>query len=158
MCLANLFKWLRHHSIWSTLTTSYHKAVPKMLRCVNLSITLKGIDGIIIRFWETAHLPLPWDNVNTYFSLRAKCWLRGGVGIMIPINYREPARNKNSELWGRMPLPLSHMRLWWARVFFSVTYEWRTNCIVSPPETFITDLFSPLTQVFTFQNVSNCLG
>ena len=113
--------------MWYTLTTSYHKAVPKMLRCVNLSITLKGIDGIIIRYWETAHLPLPWDNVNTYFSLRAKCWLRGGVGIMTPIDYREPARNKNSELWGRMPLPLSYTRLWWARVFFfcdiRMTYE-----------------------------------
>ena len=115
----------RYHSMWSTLTTSYHKAVPKMLRCVNLSITLKGIDGIIMRFWETAHLPLSWDNVNTYISLRAKCWLRGGVGIMIPINYREPARNKNSELWDQLPLPLSHMRLWWATVFFL----WHTNDI-----------------------------
>ena len=27
------------------------------------------------RFWETAYLPLP-----IYFLLRAKCWLRGGVG------------------------------------------------------------------------------
>ena len=31
-------------------------------------------------FWETAHLPLPWTKINSYFSLRAKCWLRGGVG------------------------------------------------------------------------------
>ena len=35
---------------------------------------------IIIRFLETAHLPLPQANINTYFSLRAKCWCRGGVG------------------------------------------------------------------------------
>lgn len=48
---------------------------------------------------------------------------------MIPINHREPARSKSSKFWGRMPLPLSHMRLWWARVFFSVTYEWHTNDI-----------------------------
>ena len=32
---------------------------------------------IIIRFQETAHLPLPYANINTYFSLRAKCWLMG---------------------------------------------------------------------------------
>ena len=25
---------------------------------------------IIIRFWETVHLPLPWANINTYFSLK----------------------------------------------------------------------------------------
>ena len=41
---------------------------------------------IIIRFWETAHLPLPQANINTYFSLRAKCWLRGGVGGLFPRN------------------------------------------------------------------------
>ena len=35
-------------------------------------------------FWETAHLPLPYANINTYFSFRAKCWLRGGVGGQFP--------------------------------------------------------------------------
>ena len=35
---------------------------------------------IIIRFWETAHLPLPETDIKTYLSLRAKCWLKGGVG------------------------------------------------------------------------------
>ena len=29
---------------------------------------------------ETAYLPLPRANINSYFSLRAKCWLREGVG------------------------------------------------------------------------------
>ena len=33
--------------------------------------------GIVIRFWETAHLPLPSANIITYFSLSAKCWLKG---------------------------------------------------------------------------------
>ena len=28
--------------------------------------------GSIIRSWETAHLPLPLPNINTYFTLRAK--------------------------------------------------------------------------------------
>ena len=37
---------------------------------------------IIIRFWQTAHLPLPLANIKTYFSLTAKCWLRGGVGSL----------------------------------------------------------------------------
>ena len=36
--------------------------------------------GIIIRFLESAHLPLPWVNIKTCFTLRAKCWLRGGEG------------------------------------------------------------------------------
>ena len=35
---------------------------------------------INLGFWETAHLPLPYANINTYFSFRAKCCLRGGVG------------------------------------------------------------------------------
>ena len=35
---------------------------------------------IIIHFWETAHLPLLKANINTKFSLRTKCWLRGGIG------------------------------------------------------------------------------
>ena len=38
---------------------------------------------LIIHFWETAHLPLPQAtaNINTYFSLGSKCWLRGGIMI-----------------------------------------------------------------------------
>ena len=27
------------------------------------------ISKAILRFWETAHLPLPWANINTYFLL-----------------------------------------------------------------------------------------
>ena len=41
---------------------------------------------IILRFWEIAHLPLAEANINTYFLLRAKCWLRGGVGGQFPRN------------------------------------------------------------------------
>ena len=33
--------------------------------------------------------PPPLGNINTYLSLRAKCWLRGGVGGQFP---RNPAR------------------------------------------------------------------
>ena len=43
-------------------------------------IVLALIFGIILLFWETAHLPLPKANIVTYFSLREKCWLRFGVG------------------------------------------------------------------------------
>ena len=32
------------------------------------------------------HIPLPSANINTYFSLVAKCWLRGGVGGQFPRN------------------------------------------------------------------------
>ena len=44
--------------------------------------------GIILRFCETAYLPLPKANINTYFSRRAKCWLRGGVGGQFPRNVK----------------------------------------------------------------------
>ena len=42
------------------------------------------VHRIIIRFLETAHLPLPLT--LTSFILRAKCWLRGGVGGQFPRN------------------------------------------------------------------------
>ena len=38
--------------------------------------------GINLGIWETAHLPLPWANINTYFSLEAKCWLRAHFPIV----------------------------------------------------------------------------
>ena len=38
----------------------------------------------IILFGEAAHLPLPLANINNYFSLREKGWLRGGVGGQFP--------------------------------------------------------------------------
>ena len=41
---------------------------------------------INLGFWETAHLPLPSANINTYFSLKAKWWLREGVGEQFPRN------------------------------------------------------------------------
>ena len=36
---------------------------------------------------ETDYLTLPYANIYTYFSLRAKCWLRGGVGGQFPRNF-----------------------------------------------------------------------
>ena len=36
--------------------------------------------------FSSYHLPLPWANIIAYFSLRAKCWLRGGVGGQFPRN------------------------------------------------------------------------
>ena len=41
---------------------------------------------INLGFWEIAHLLFPYSNVNTYFSRRAKCWLKGGVGGQFPRN------------------------------------------------------------------------
>ena len=43
-------------------------------------------DSIKRGFWGTDHLPLPWVNNITYFSLWAKLWLRGGVGGQVPRN------------------------------------------------------------------------
>ena len=47
---------------------------------------VKKIVWSILGFRETSHLPLPQVNITTYFSLRAKCWVRGGVGGQIPKN------------------------------------------------------------------------
>ena len=44
---------------------------------------------INLGFWETAHLPLPYAIIITYYSLRAKCWLRGGVGGQFPQKPKE---------------------------------------------------------------------
>ena len=52
---------------------------------INMLFSLEKI-GINLGFWETAHLPLPKANINTYFSFRAKCWLKGGVGGQFPRN------------------------------------------------------------------------
>ena len=43
---------------------------------------------IIVPFWETAQLPLPQANIDTYLSLRAKCWLREGVSVHVPPSTR----------------------------------------------------------------------
>ena len=55
-------------------------------RCVGLNWA-KGFPlGLLSVSRETAHLPLPLANINTYLSLRAKCWLREGVGGQLPRN------------------------------------------------------------------------
>ena len=41
---------------------------------------------INLGFLETAHLPLPYASINTYFSFGAKCCFRGGVGRQFPKN------------------------------------------------------------------------
>ena len=53
---------------------------------MKVRVQVKKTTGITLDFWETAHLPLPYANIITYFSLRAKCWLRGGVGGQFPRN------------------------------------------------------------------------
>ena len=35
-------------------------------------------------FWETTHLPLPLPNIFCLLPLRAKCWVREGVGGEFP--------------------------------------------------------------------------
>ena len=46
----------------------------------------------IILFGETAYLSLPLANINTYSSLRAKGWLREGVGGQFPEKYNDPSK------------------------------------------------------------------
>ena len=60
-----------------------HFRIVESRRCF-ADVTETGIYGISLGFWETAHLPLPYANINTYFSFRAKCWFRGGVGGQFP--------------------------------------------------------------------------
>ena len=56
-----------------TWATSQHGTVQILLQIAVLF-------RIIRRFWETAHLPLPYGNI--FPQVRSKCWcrLRGGVG------------------------------------------------------------------------------
>ena len=61
----------------TSLLSSVASSAIKTWRTVNISASL-------YIFCKTAHLPLPWANTNTYFSLTAKCWLRGGVGEQFP--------------------------------------------------------------------------
>ena len=57
------------------------KTIFRHCTCFLSSVATDGTDErIIIRFWETAHLPLPYTNINAYFSLRAKYLLREGLG------------------------------------------------------------------------------
>ena len=64
---------LSHHFVW------------KRQKMLSDSINIMSMYDCWLQ-WETAHPPLPKANINTYFSylLRAKCWLRGGVGGKFP--------------------------------------------------------------------------
>ena len=42
--------------------------------------------SLYIRVWETAYLPSPQPTLTRYFSLEAKCWLRGVLGEQFPRN------------------------------------------------------------------------
>ena len=53
--------------------------------------------------WETAYLPLPEAYINTYLSLREKCWLTGGVGGQIPRNLSWSAQSWFWEVYQLTP-------------------------------------------------------
>ena len=61
---------------WPTIVPKYKREIGKF--------------GQILGSWETAHLPLPFSNINTYFLLREKWWLRGGVGRQFPRTKIDP--------------------------------------------------------------------
>ena len=52
----------------------------------NRTIVSTRHDNNNLGFWETAHIPLLLVNTNTYLSLKAKCWVKGGVGGQFPGN------------------------------------------------------------------------
>ena len=60
-------------------TAIFTQAVTAMDSCTNANFNQ-------FRFLGNDHLPLPKVNINTYFSLRAKCWLEGGVVGPFPRN------------------------------------------------------------------------
>ena len=66
------------------------KLIQEKIQQKSIQSTLSKTDtfGFMIRFWETylftVHLPLSEANINTYFSLKAKCWLRRGGGGHFP--------------------------------------------------------------------------
>ena len=39
----------------------------------------------VLRIWREEKILISVANINTYFSLRARCWLRGGVGGQFPL-------------------------------------------------------------------------
>ena len=60
-----------------------HSHITQAVRAMD-SCTNANFDQF--RFLGNDHLPLPKVNINTYFSLRAKCWLEGGVVGPFPRN------------------------------------------------------------------------
>ena len=56
-----------------------------------IQIKLHGANYTLYVSGKLPTFPFPKPTLNTYFSLKAKCWLRGGVGGNIPRNvYNDP--------------------------------------------------------------------
>ena len=55
-----------------------------LLAAAQCRAVLRVKKGDQFRFLENCLPTPPQANINTYFSLRAKCWLRGGVGGYFP--------------------------------------------------------------------------
>ena len=56
-----------------SLSLSNFRPKTRSERFASLCTVQPPLVRIIVRFWETAHLPLPQTNIKTYFSDRAKC-------------------------------------------------------------------------------------
>ena len=91
-------KWSRGN-IWRNIQKHFHTddLIKSTKSTLDLDSLILDCDWFFIlwipiavwdqfRCWETAHPPLPKANINTYFLLRAKWWLRGGVGGQFPRN------------------------------------------------------------------------
>ena len=82
------------------------------------------------RFLETAHLLLPYADINTYFPLWAKFWLRGGVGGQFP-------RNVIKWLYGLLVYP--GLRSDWSQSAFINSFRWSFLSFFESQEKGLTD-------------------
>ena len=77
---------------------------------------------INIGFWENTHLPLLQANINAYFSFRAKCWLKGGVGEQFPRNLNwSLSKDPNRALCPRTKCERCH--------WYTVTFNTKTDLV-----------------------------
>ena len=75
------------HMVEMDTRARHESNLPTRERVMGQRGKLKGLARRMnLGFCATDHLPLPWASINTYFSLRAKCWLRGGAGVHFPRN------------------------------------------------------------------------
>ena len=60
---------------------------------VNYRVQHSKRNRINISIWATAHLPLPWPNINPSLLSIDYCWVRGGVGRQFPRYWYWPEKS-----------------------------------------------------------------
>ena len=73
------------------LSSGFQSTRFSFLENSRIQIKLHGANYTLYVSGKLPTFPFPKPTLNTYFSLKAKCWLRGGVGGNIPRNvYNDP--------------------------------------------------------------------